>query len=171
MYFKARNFREKSLQKCIRECKFHKYVRTYQRRTCARDHKISFTEVNFANPPKLCENFKSRTIIYVLYERYIQTSLKSPRLSTECCFEWEVWSDVTDADADAAAAASRVRSSCETDPLRKMVVDGAALGLYLLFFILFAFNAFMSLRNGVGKRTSYGDNGFVISWQPNYKVN
>ncbi len=36
-----------------------KNVRTYQRRTCAPDQKMSFAEVNFANSPKLrkiCEN-------------------------------------------------------------------------------------------------------------------
>lgn len=40
----------------------------------------------------------------------------------------------------------------ETLPFLKMVVDGIASGLY---FFLFAFRAFMSLRNGVGKRTSW----------------
>ena len=51
----------------------------------------------------------------------------------------------------------RVRSSLEEEPLRNMVVEGSASGLYLLFFALFAFSAFMSLRKGVGKRTSYGE--------------
>lgn len=36
-----------------------------------------------------------------------------------------------------------------------MVVEGSAFGLYLLFFVLFAFSAFMSLRKGVGKRTNW----------------
>ena len=47
---------------------------------------------------------------------------------------------------------SKVRSSWEELPFLKMVVEGVACGLY--FPLDFFFKAFMSLRNGVGKRTS-----------------
>ena len=46
----------------------------------------------------------------------------------------------------------RMSSFEETLPCLNMVVDGVASGLY---FFLFAFRAFMSLRNGVGNRTSW----------------
>ena len=47
---------------------------------------------------------------------------------------------------------SKVRSSWEELPFLKMVVEGVAWGLY--FPLDFFFKAFMSFRNGVGKRTS-----------------
>ena len=47
---------------------------------------------------------------------------------------------------------SKVRSSWEELPFLKMVVEGVACGLYFPFD--FFLRAFMSLRNGVGKRTS-----------------
>lgn len=81
------------------------------------------------------------------------TSLKSPRLSCDLSREPFLLRAGSGDTLRSAMVTEWVRSSREEMlPLRNIVVEGVAWGLY---FFLLAFSAFRSLRNGVGNRTSW----------------
>ena len=88
------------------------------------------------------------------------TSLKSPRLSWDFCTGVEargVRGEVSPCPLSSCILWSKevgpAKSSLHVLPLRKMVVEGVALGLYLFFFL--TLRAFKSFRKGVGNLTSW----------------